>query len=125
MLKDLHLTKVLAAVLALWGSRRLWITIFAIGVMFAIFCHAERTLREIDVQKVTVYESMYQTMMWGVVTVAVGFTGFGTLAGFSRNVTSSATMVAQNIFNKAEIHTVEEKIERIIRPRDLDDGTIS
>lgn len=109
--------KLLAALIGLWSSRKLWMTIFGICILYGIYWHSVYWLRTLPFEYVAAYESMYQTMMYGVVTIVVGYTGFSALQGFTRNASSTALNVAQNLFSKSEEKididmTYKEELER-------------
>lgn len=112
--------KVIAALLALWSSRKLWMTIFGVGVLYAIYRDSVYLLGQFPrPEQVVAFESLYQTAMYGIVTIVVGYTGFSTLQGFTRNTTSTALNVAQNLFSRHE-EDVTIREERIFRVEKLD-----
>lgn len=89
--------KLFKPLFALWASRKLWVSVTAIIIMWGIYWHTAYHVTKLadtlPPEKLALLfpllDNLYQVMMWGVVTVAVGYTGFQTLQGFSHNTTKS------------------------------------
>jgi vancomycin permeability regulator SanA len=105
-----ELKKITAAILALWSSRKLWMSITAVAIMWGIYWHTAyhitKLANDLPADKIGVLlpilNDMYQVMMYGVVTIAVGYTGFQTLQGFTRNSTGSVIATAKALFSESK-----------------------
>lgn len=111
------LGKILTAILALWASRKLWMCLFSIMIMWGIYWHTAYHLTKLAADLgadkagilLPILNDMFQVMMYGVVTIAVGYTGFSALQGFTRNSAGSVMAVAKTL-----VEDVKERIDQNI-----------
>lgn len=98
-------TKILLAMFSPWTSNRLWLAIVSILILMNFFWVGVYYLYSIPVTHVAAFDSMFQTIAWGVVTVVVGFILDmpNLLNGFKRTVASTTTNVVQNLLEKKEV----------------------
>lgn len=71
--------------------------------------------------KVSAFNSMYQTLMYGVTAIVLGYLGIQGVVDMKRNVTDVAQTIAANVFTKSEekIDITEHK-----DPKDFDSDDI-
>lgn len=97
--------KILIAMFSPWTSNRLWLAIVSIMLLMNFFWVGVYYLYSIPTTHVAAFESMFQTIAWGIVTVVVGFILDmpNLLNGFKRTVASTTSNVVQNLLTKEEV----------------------
>lgn len=113
--------KIFLAMITPWTSQRLWLAITCILTLVSLFWTAVFYLYSIPATHVAAFDSMFQTIAWGVVVVVVGYIlDMPTLLnGFKREAISTTSNVVQNILSKEEVKidiqadiTYKEELER-------------
>lgn len=98
------LTKILLAMFSPWTSNRLWLALVSIYILVQFFWLGVYYLYSIPATHVAAFESMFQSICWGIVTVVIGFILDmpNLLNGFKRTVASTTTNAVQNLLEKHE-----------------------
>lgn len=120
-------TKIVIAMFSPWTSNRMWLAIVSILILMNFFWVGVFYLYSIPVTHVAAFESMFQTIAWGVVTVVVGFILDmpNLLNGFKRTVASTTTNAVQALLAKEEVKidqniTITEKYDPAVEKKYAD-----
>lgn len=97
--------KIVLAMFSPWTSNRLWLAIISILILMNFFWVGVFYLYSIPVTHVAAFESMFQTIAWGIVSVVIGFILDmpNLLNGFKRTVASTTTNAVQALLSKEEV----------------------
>lgn len=116
--------KIALAMISPWTSNRMWLAIVSILILMNFFWVGVYYLYSIPVSHVSAFESMFQTIAWGVVTVVVGFILDmpNLLNGFKRVVASSTSTMVENILKREEVKkyiniVVTEKYDPLVEQK--------
>lgn len=107
--------------IALWTSRKLWMTLIGISIMWGIYWHSAFHITQLSsnmeaaklVPLLPILNEMFQTMMWGVVTAVGLYLGFTTLDKFTRGTTGLAQMVSNFSASTNRDEVIETRSETI------------
>lgn len=119
--------KIFLAMITPWTSQRLWLAITCILTLVSLFWTAVYYLYSIPPTHVAAFDSMFQTIAWGVVVVVVGYIlDMPTLLnGFKREAVATTANVVNKIMTKEETKvcesvTVTEKAELSVEKKYAD-----
>lgn len=111
-------SKIFAAILAPWSSRKLWMSIIGLVIVHSQFWAMIWYLYSFnDPAHIAAFEALCQTCLWTTSAIVLGYLGIqGVMDNFGRNVVSSTSQVVQNILQKKESRediniTITEKVD--------------
>lgn len=117
------ITKIVIAMFSPWTSNRLWLAIVSILILMNFFWVGVYYLYSIPESHVAAFDSMFQTIAWGIVTVVVGFILDmpNLLNGFKRTVASTTSNVVQQILTKEEVKIDQNiVVTEVVDPKVID-----
>lgn len=100
------LTQILLAIITPWTSRKLWLAVIALFFLVSFFWTSVWYLYSFtEPAHIVAFNSMFQTIAWGVVTVVVGYILDmpSLMNGFKREVVSSTAEIVQSIIKKEDV----------------------
>jgi hypothetical protein len=105
--------KIVGAILTVWTSQKLWMTLTGITILYAIYWRSVNYLYSFALpEQITALVSLYQTCMYGVVAAILGFLGITGVVSLSRTSTDLVQQVASHVFERKESKSEEIKTTR-------------
>lgn len=100
------LAKLAKVLLHNFSSRKLWMTLIALSLLYGIYWRAVAMIYSFDdAAQLNAFLSLTTQMLWGVITIVLGYVGIQTAQNFSSN----ASNAIQSLVNNAASSVKENK----------------